>query len=113
VSESARKKVARHIPSAPERILDAPELLDDYYLNLLDWSANNVLAIALGRTVYLWDATSASITELCALEGADDCVTSLSWIKAAGAQHIAVGTNRASVQVTCACDREFDLCFCV
>ena len=33
-----RAKATRHIPSAPERILDAPELLDDYYLNLLDWS---------------------------------------------------------------------------
>ena len=33
---STPKKYSRHIPQAPERILDAPELLDDYYLNLLD-----------------------------------------------------------------------------
>ena len=33
----------RHIPQSPERILDAPELLDDYYLNLLDWNADNIL----------------------------------------------------------------------
>lgn len=98
-ASSQRKKVARHIASAPERILDAPELLDDYYLNLMDWSANNVLAIALGRTVYLWDATSAAITELCAMEAVDDCVTSLSWIKSSGAQHLAVGTNHTSVQL--------------
>jgi cell division cycle protein 20 (cofactor of APC complex) len=26
-----------------ERTLDAPELVDDYYLNLLDWGSNNVL----------------------------------------------------------------------
>ena len=38
----APKKYTRHIPQAPERILDAPELLDDYYLNLLDWGKNNV-----------------------------------------------------------------------
>ena len=37
------KKYSRHIPQAPERILDAPELLDDYYLNLLDWNESNVL----------------------------------------------------------------------
>ena len=36
-------KYSRHIPQAPERILDAPELLDDYYLNLLDWNAENIL----------------------------------------------------------------------
>ena len=50
----APKKYTRHIPQAPERILDAPELLDDYYLNLLDWGKNNVLAVALGDSIYLW-----------------------------------------------------------
>ena len=43
------RKFSRVIPQAPERILDAPELLDDYYLNLLDWSPNNVLGVALGE----------------------------------------------------------------
>ncbi|KAL4186825.1 hypothetical protein AMTRI_Chr09g36010 [Amborella trichopoda] len=33
------------------------KLLDDYYLNLLDWSCGNVLAIALGNTVYQWDGS--------------------------------------------------------
>ena len=28
---------------APERILDAPDLTDDYYLNLLDWSSTNTV----------------------------------------------------------------------
>lgn len=52
---------ARHIPSQPEKILDAPELMDDYYLNLLDWNSQNVLAVALGRTVYLWNSSTGSI----------------------------------------------------
>src|SRR2546423_8920163 len=29
----------RRIQTAPERVLDAPGLVDDYYLNLLDWSS--------------------------------------------------------------------------
>ena len=33
-------------PSA-QKILDAPEIKDDYYLNLLDWSSKGVLAIGL------------------------------------------------------------------
>ena len=37
------KKMFRTIPQAPERILDAPDLLDDYYLNLVDWSSTNVV----------------------------------------------------------------------
>ena len=48
------RRYSRYVPQAPERILDAPELLDDYYLNLLDWGKNNVLAVALGDSIYLW-----------------------------------------------------------
>ena len=40
------RKHTRHIPQSPERILDAPDLLDDYYLNLLDWNAQNILGAA-------------------------------------------------------------------
>ena len=35
----------RHVPQSPERILDAPDLLDDYYLNLLDWNSENILGV--------------------------------------------------------------------
>ena len=40
-------KPARKIPSNPYRVLDAPGLQDDFYLNLVDWSAQNILAVAL------------------------------------------------------------------
>src|SRR6185312_3066475 len=36
----------------PFQVLDAPEFVDDYYLNLLDWSAHNVIVLALGEGVY-------------------------------------------------------------
>jgi cell division cycle protein 20 (cofactor of APC complex) len=91
-------KAYRHIPSAPERILDAPALVDDYYLKLLDWSSANTLAVALGPTVYLWDAGSGSISELCSLPGPEDYVTSVAWIKEGGA-HLAIGTAGADVQL--------------
>ncbi len=45
----------RSFPEKPEKILDAPEIKDDYYLNLLDWGANNILAVALGGSCYLLD----------------------------------------------------------
>jgi cell division cycle protein 20 (cofactor of APC complex) len=37
------KKQFRHVPQTQERILDAPELVDDYYLNLLDWNCQNIV----------------------------------------------------------------------
>eukprot|EP00056_Hartaetosiga_gracilis_P010976 m.164160 g.164160 ORF g.164160 m.164160 type:complete len:470 (-) comp13423_c0_seq1:444-1853(-) len=91
------KKVSRMIPQAPERVLDAPELHNDFYLNLLDWSVSNTVAIALDDTVYLWNASSGGITELCQLEGQDSYVSSLRW--AGDGLHLAVGTSNATVQI--------------
>ncbi|CAE6452971.1 unnamed protein product [Rhizoctonia solani] len=54
----------RKISDKPERILDAPGLMDDFYLNLLAWSSGNILAIALGECVYLWAAETGTVTHL-------------------------------------------------
>ena len=80
-----------------ERTLDAPDLVDDYYLNLLDWGSSNVLAIALGGTVYLWDASDGSTSELVTLEDETGPVTSVSW--APDGRHIAIGLNNSDVQL--------------
>ena len=96
-NKSSTKLVSRHIPSAPTRILDAPDLLDDYYLNLLSWSDTNVLAVALSQTVYLWNAETGQIDELCNVEdqGPDAHISSVSWIQEGGG-HLAVGTSWVS-----------------
>ena len=44
-------------------MLDAPSLADDFYLNLVDWSAQNVLAVGLGSCVYLWSAANSKARE--------------------------------------------------
>jgi hypothetical protein len=43
------------------QVLDAPALQDDFYLNLVDWSAQNVLAVGLGGCVYLWSACTSKV----------------------------------------------------
>jgi cell division cycle 20, cofactor of APC complex len=91
-----KQKSSRHISSAPERILDAPDLQDDYYLNLLDWSAKNVLSVALGQTVYLWNAGDGSINELMSLENEEDYVSSVSWTPG-DSTFLAVGTSDSRV----------------
>lgn len=58
---------SRKISRTPYKVLDAPLLQDDYYLNLLDWSQGNVLAVALGASVYLWSAATAKVSRLCDL----------------------------------------------
>ena len=54
----------REIPLEPERILDAPGIVDDFYLNCLSWSVQDILAIGLAGSVYLWNARSGQVTEL-------------------------------------------------
>lgn len=92
-----RRHKFRHISQKPEKILDAPNLLEDYYLNLIDWGSNNILAVALAESVYLWHADTGAIEQLCETEAYDDCVTSVSWI--AGGNYLAVGTNSHEVQI--------------
>jgi len=93
-------KPPRHVPSAPSRVLDAPELLDDYYLNLVEWGANNRVAVALGATVYIWNAADGSIVELAELQGEDDHVCSVSWLPGeTSAGHVAVGTARGVTEL--------------
>eukprot|EP00929_Paragymnodinium_shiwhaense_P111843 TRINITY_DN80132_c0_g1_i1.p1 TRINITY_DN80132_c0_g1~~TRINITY_DN80132_c0_g1_i1.p1 ORF type:complete len:471 (+),score=92.60 TRINITY_DN80132_c0_g1_i1:87-1499(+) len=93
-SESARK-VPRKISQVPFKVLDAPQLQDDFYLNLVDWSASNVLAVGLSNAVYLWSAVTGRVTKLCEL--ADDKVTSVSWSQTG--HHLAVGTDMGEAQV--------------
>lgn len=47
-----------------EKVLDAPDLIDDFYLNLVDWGSNNTVSVCLGTSLYLWSANTGSICEL-------------------------------------------------
>lgn len=97
LGQAPSRKQFRHIPTTQERILDAPDLVDDYYLNLLDWSSSNVIAVALGATVYLWNAGTGSVEELCTCKNEGDYVSSLQW--APDSSHLAIGTSDAKVQI--------------
>ena len=55
------RRATRKIPKTPFKVLDAPDLQDDYYLNLLDWSSQNILAVGLGTAVYLWNASTCQV----------------------------------------------------
>lgn len=90
-------KTYRDLPKSPDRVLDAPDLVDDYYLNLLDWGCNNIIAVALGSTLYLWNAENAHIEQLMQTNGENDYLTSVSW--APDGKHIAIGLNNTEVQL--------------
>lgn len=86
----------RRVQTAPERVLDAPGLLDDYYLNLLDWSSGNQVAIGLERNVYVWSADSGSVD--CLLETSPDTyISSVKW--SGDGAYVGVGLGTGEVQI--------------
>ena len=98
------QKSMRYIPQYPEKILDAPDIVDDYYLNLLDWSPDNILAVCLAQTVYLWNAVTGDIQQLFDTENDADIVTSVQWMKSnsSGSNNnsiLAIGTSSKQVQL--------------
>ncbi|XP_066246119.1 fizzy-related protein homolog isoform X1 [Euwallacea similis] len=90
-------KATRKISRIPFKVLDAPELQDDFYLNLVDWSVQNVLSVGLGSCVYLWSACTSQVTRLCDLSGDGNVVTSVSWSERGNL--VAVGTHNGYVTV--------------
>ena len=82
-------KIYRKIPKTPFRILDAPNLVDDFYLNLLDWGKENIIAVALSDELYLWNDNNAKSSLLMTYESnnttSEDSfinnITSLSWMQ--------------------------------
>jgi len=78
--ESSRRQL-RNVCKTPYHVLDAPDLADDLYLNLVDWSSTNVLGVGPGSCVYLWMAHNAAVSKLCDLTSSDDIVSSVSWVQ--------------------------------
>lgn len=95
-ANSVNAQSRRRIPSAPERVLDAPGLVDDYYLNLLDWSSGNQVAIGLERSVYIWSADSGSVASLLECPS-DTYISSVKW--SGDGAYVGVGLGTGEVQI--------------
>ena len=99
-SESSKMRAPRHIPSLAERILDAPNIRNDFYSNNLDWSRRNVVAIALQDTesdndvVYLWDAGSGNISKLTT---SDRVICSVKFTE--DGNHLSIGKEDGSIEI--------------
>ncbi|KAL6305106.1 WD40 repeat-like protein [Sparassis latifolia] len=94
--ESPRRQL-RSVCKTPYRVLDAPELADDFYLNLVDWSSTNVLGVGLGSCVYLWTAHNAAVSKLCDISNENDTISSVSWVQKGSM--LAVGTLSGRLRI--------------
>lgn len=96
-STNTRNDETQIICAQPDRVLDAPGLVDDFYLNVLDWSSRNILAIALGPSVYLWNALDGAVKELYCAPSQNQAATSLAWIKDGRALAIGMEDGTTSI----------------
>ena len=102
----------RQVQTVPDKILDAPNLRDDFYLNLIDWSSTNNLAVALSGELFIWNAGTKEITQLFAMDepasgggeeaaaaaaATADYITSVAWIQKGNV--LAVGNSRNVVEL--------------
>ena len=93
---SYNQKKPRKISKKPYKILDAPCLQDDFYLNLLDWSDNNQIAVALDSSLYLWSGCSSEITRLYETSQINDYICSVSFCDD---NRIAIGNSNGQIKV--------------
>ena len=95
---SINEDIQRKINPKPYKILEAPNLMDDFYLNLVDWSAKNDIAVGLGNKVCLWCTNQTQETTLCTYQNTNDkYVSSVMWSQTG--DNLAVGNSRGQVEI--------------
>ncbi|CAJ1958648.1 unnamed protein product [Cylindrotheca closterium] len=77
------------------KILDAPDITDDFYMDHISWNKDNVLAVVLANTVYLYDYVASNSFELATYDqGRADYPSAVSWCNSNdNSRFLAVGTN--------------------
>ena len=95
----------RKISKSPFRVLDAPNLVDDYYLNLLDWGKENIIAISLFDEIYLWNDNNSKASLLMSYSNNDatsddslnNIISSVSWMQ--NGLNLGIGLPNGSIQL--------------
>lgn len=63
----------------------------------MDWGENNFLAVALGSTLYLWNAKNNNVQKLFRVPEEDNYPTSVAW--SASARNLAVGHMNSKLEL--------------
>ncbi|XP_008063971.1 cell division cycle protein 20 homolog B isoform X2 [Carlito syrichta] len=92
-----RSSDINHSKFQPEVKIHLTGLRNDYYLNILDWNFQNLVAIALGSAVYIWNGENHNGIENIDLSLTCNYVSSVSWIKEGTC--LAIGTSEGEVQL--------------
>jgi cell division cycle protein 20 (cofactor of APC complex) len=94
ISTIAAQERMKKIPSCPVKVLDAPGIIDDFYLNLISWSDSNILAIALQNDLYCWNANDGSVNLITSCE---TIITSIKW--SPDDFYISIGLENGNIEI--------------
>ncbi|KAJ3086021.1 hypothetical protein HK102_013592, partial [Quaeritorhiza haematococci] len=94
---TAGVKARRNVPTNPERVLDAPGIMNDFYVNVLDWSANNVLVVGLVEKCYLWHEPTGAVNHFYSSPHHDDYISACCF--SPDGRRVAVGTDFGSIRI--------------
>lgn len=83
------------------RILDAPNVPDDFYLDFMSWNEDNILAVALEDELYLYEEDTGCVELLMRVTNDDDgYISSVSWCRSPGSKHIlSIGLGSGRVEL--------------
>lgn len=88
----------------PFKVLDAPDLKNDFYSNLLSWSKNDKLVVGLNDSIYLWSQSDSETTPLLSskyLNQFRDIITCVSYSPSLNEDLICCGTKHGRVLILC------------
>jgi cell division cycle 20-like protein 1 (cofactor of APC complex) len=78
IEDDSYSVFSNKISTSPYKVLDSPNLKDDFYLHLIDWSRTNQLACGLDKSIYLWDGNTSNVNSLHTYT--DEHITSVRWL---------------------------------
>ena len=96
----------RKISIKPYKELPAPNIIDDFYLNLLDWSQKNQIAVGCSSSVVLWNNNKTQSDTLFTYDNSEEnnlqnnefkYVSSLIWSE--DGDRLAVGNSEGLVEI--------------
>lgn len=88
----------KNLPKKAEKVLDAPGLINDYYLNLIDWGCNNLLAVCLGEGAFIWNPVTQEGNQFYRSDNVLQFPTSINWSPKLD-NMIAIGFSNSKVQI--------------
>ncbi|ELP86092.1 cell division cycle, putative [Entamoeba invadens IP1] len=70
--------IQKRTPTHPYLYLDVPGVIDDFYMNVIHWSDNSLLSVALTDMLYVWNSESGEASQVYKCSNDSELITYVS-----------------------------------